>query len=189
MKVRARWGDSATASVELAKAMKDGAKLGGIFKAEIFDAQGNFVSETEGENIVTNQGLDHILNVILHETTAKATWYCCLVESDTAAAAGMTYAVPVYTESTAYDEETRPAYVEAAASSQSITNSANKAVFTISATKTIYGASLVSFATKGNTAESGAVLLCYAKFGASQAVQDDYVVNLTYTLSAADDGV
>jgi hypothetical protein len=104
----------------------------------------------------------------------------------------MTYATPTYTESTAYDELTRPAYNEAAASSQSITNSANKAVFTISGTKTMYGASIVgggtAASTKGDTA-GGGTLFCYAKFDNARAVYDNDVLNLTYTISAADDGV
>ena len=102
----------------------------------------------------------------------------------------MTYASPSYTETTSYDEGTRPAYNEAAASSQSTTNSANKAVFTISATKTMYGASLVGGGTnptgKGDTT-SGGTLLCYGKFGTSRAVIDSDVVNFTYTVTSADD--
>lgn len=166
-------------------------KLGGRFVVECFRG-GVLLWKEDVHNLVTNQGLNHILDAVLHGSTQITTWYCCLIESDTNAAAGMTYAVPVYTESTAYDEATRPAYVEAAASSQSITNSANKAVFTISGTKTMYGASLVGGGTGGNTkgdAAGGGTLLCYAKFGSSRSVVDDDVINLTYTLSAADDGV
>jgi len=180
-------------------------KFRGVFNVECWrwhdehgnrfrDARGRFERRLmwteEVHNIVTNEGLDHILNVVLHGATQITTWYCTLVESDTAPAAGMTYATPVYTESTAYDEATRPEYEEAAASSQSITNSANKATFTISDTKTMYGASLVGGGTdptvKGNTA-GGGTLLCYAKFASSRSVVDDDVLNLTYTISAADD--
>ena len=166
--------------------MKERGKFSGVFTMECI-RDGKKIWEETFHNIVTNEGLDKILDSVLHND-ASATWYCCLIESDTSAAAGMTYAVPVYTESTAYDEATRPEYEEAAASSQSITNSANKATFTISDTKTIYGASLVDHSVKGNTAESGKVLLCYAKLSSSRAVVDDDVVNLTYTISAADDG-
>ena len=172
--------------------MKSKAKLKGIFEVECFDKYGNLKWKERVSNIITNEGLDAILDIMIHGATQIATWFCTLVETDTAPAAGMTYAVPVYTESTAYDEATRPEYVEAAASSQSITNSANKAVFTIDATKTMYGASLVGGGSapseKGNTA-GGGTLLCYAKFAASRSVVDNDVINLTYTLSAADDGV
>jgi len=142
-------------------------------------------------NVVTNEGLDHILDVEFHAATQLTTWYCLLFETDTTPGSGTTYATPVFTECTAYDEANRPEYEEAAASSQSITNSANKATFTISDTKTIYGAALVAGGTdantKGNTA-GGGTMFCAAKFGSSRSVVDDDVINLTYTVSAADDG-
>ena len=146
----------------------------------------------EGHNIVTDEGLDALLDIMFHGTTQITTWYCLLFESDTTPDGGETYAVPVFTESTAYDEATRPAYVEAAASSQAITNSANKAVFMISASKTMYGAALVGGGSTPNTkgdAAGGGTLFCAAKFTSSRAVVDDDVINLTYTISAADDGV
>jgi len=142
-------------------------------------------------NIVTDEGLDHALDVYYHGKAIINPWYCCMSESDTAAAAGMTYAVPVYTETEAYDEATRPIYNEAAAAGQSITNSANKAVFTIDAAKTLYGASLVGGSDVKSDVTNAAthVLSCYAKFGSSRDVVDDDVVNLTYTVTAADDGI
>lgn len=146
----------------------------------------------ESHNIVTNEGLDALLDIMFHADTQITTWYCVLVETDTSPAAGMTYATPTYTESEAYDEATRPAYTEAAASSQSITNSANKAVFTISGTKTMYGAAIVGGGSAPTTkadAAGGGTLFCYSKFTSSRSVVDDDVINLTYTLSAADDGV
>jgi hypothetical protein len=141
-------------------------------------------------NIWTNEGIDRILNTFYHGATQIATWYCGLVETDTAPAAAMNYDVPVFTESTSYDQATRPEYVEAASVAQSTTNSASKAAFTISATKTFYGAALFSISTKGNHA-AGAdnVLSNYARFAASRAAVDDDTVNLTYTITCADDGV
>jgi hypothetical protein len=173
------------------KSQRSGAKFKGIFQIECRDKNGNLKWIEDICNLVTNEGLDAILDIMLHGSTQITPWYCLLVESDTAPAAGMTYATPTFTESTAYDEATRPEYEEAAASSQSITNSANKATFTINATKTMYGAAIVGGGsapnTKGNTA-GGGTLFCYAKFSSSRSVVDDDVINLTYTLSAADDG-
>jgi hypothetical protein len=176
---------------------QDGVKFRGRFEVECLrwvvengKRVRKLVWREDVHNILTDEGLNRILDVVLHATTQNTTWYCCLVETDTTPAANQTYDVPVYTESTAYDEATRPEYNEAAASSKSTTNSANKAVFTINATKTMYGASLVSLNTKGDhTAGANNVLLCYAKFSSSRSVVDDDVINLTYTLTAADDGV
>ena len=176
------------------KKMQDGARLGGRFQVECYRPDGSLAWTEDVHNVVTDEGLAHLLDAVLHGSTQITAWYCTLVESNTTPVANLTYATPSYTECTAYDEETRPAYTEAAATGDppTTTNSANKAVFTISDSKTLYGASIVgggtSATTKGDTA-GGGTLLCYAKFGASQAVQDNYVVNLTYSLSADDDEV
>ena len=168
------------------------AGVGGVFIIECYDRFGNFKWIEKTHNIVTNQGLDFLLNVLLHRSTQIDPWYCVLVETNTTATSAMTYAAPVYTETTAYSEVTRPEYAEAAASSQSITNSASKAAFTMNATKTLYGASLVGGGTdptvKGNIL-GGGTLLCYAKFGASRVAESADIVYLTYTFSAADNGL
>jgi len=102
-----------------------------------------------------------------------------------------TYAAPGYTETSNYTEATRQAYVEAAASSQSITNSANKATISPNASETVYGCGLVgggsAATTKADTA-GGGTLLCAVKFGTARAVADGDTLQITYTISAADDG-
>lgn len=154
--------------------------------------KGQLLSAERVHNIVTNEGLDAFLNIMFHAATQLTTWYVLIFESDTAPAAGTTYATPVFTESTAYDEATRPEFEEAAASGQSMDNSANKADFTMNATKTIYGAALVGGGTdadtKGDAAGEG-TMYCAAKFSASKAVEDDDILHVTVTLTAADDGV
>jgi hypothetical protein len=189
MKVKAGFSDKAVAQLLASPGLRSNLKIGGRFQVECY-RKGKLVWKEDVHNIWTDEGLNRILDVFFHGTTQTATWYCGLVETDTAPAAGMTYDVPVFTESTSYDEGTRPAYVEAAASGKSTTNSASKAVFTISATKTMYGAALFSIDTKGDHAASANnVLACYAKFSAGRSVLDDDVVNLTYTVTSADDGV
>jgi hypothetical protein len=186
-------------------ATKSGVTLRGEFIAECFrwfDKDGKRCEGALGRferrlmwtekfcNIVTTEGLNRILDVMFHGTTQTASWYCGLIETDTAPAAGMNYDVPVFTESTSYDEATRPVYDEAAAAAGSTTNSASKAVFTINATKTMYGAALFSINTKGDhTGGANNVLYCYAKFTTSRAVLDDDIINLTYTVTSADDAV
>lgn len=168
---------------------KTGIQLRGKFIAECY-RKGKLIWREETRNIVTTEGLNRILDVMFHATTQTPTWYCGLVESNTTPTAAMNYDVPVFTESTAYDEATRPAYVEAAASGGSMTNSASPAVFTISATKTMYGAALFSIDTKGDhTPGANNVLYCYALFASSRSVVDNDTINLTYTITSADDGV
>ncbi len=168
---------------------KAGFKLKGELVAECYRGS-KLLWVDKTHNLVTTEGLNRILNVMFGGTTQTATWYVGLVETDTAPAAAMNYDVPVFTESTSYDEATRPAYTESASTAGSITNSASKAAFTISATKTMYGAALFSINTKGDhTSGANNVLYCYAKFSASRAVVDDDVINVTYTITSADDGV
>jgi len=164
-------------------------RLGGLFHVECRDRHGTLKWIEDAKNIMTDEGLNSVLDVMLHAATQLTTWYVAIFEDNHTPAAGDTYAVPGYTESTAYDEATRPEYEEAAASGKSITNSANKATFTINATKTIYGAALVGGGTdadtKGNTA-GGGTLLCSAAFDSSKSVEDDDTLEVTYTLTAAD---
>jgi hypothetical protein len=191
MKQRMRCGDKASINVLARPQLSSGSKFGGKFHVECHDKDGNLKWVEDAHNIVTNEGLDAILDIMFHGSTQITTWYCLLFETDTTPAAGTTYATPVFTECEAYDEATRPEYEEAAASSQSTTNSANKAEFTMNASKTLYGAAIVGGGTHGNTkgdAAGGGTLFCAAKFGSSRSVVDDDVVQLTYTIGAADDG-
>ena len=163
----------------------------GKFIATCFDKNGNFKWRTDTENIVVNEGLDANLNIMFHDATKIATWYLLLFEDNVTPLATHTYAVPGFTETVAYDEGTRPAYNEAAASGQSMTNAANKGVFTFNATKNIYGAALVGGGTdddtKGDKA-GGGTLWCAAKFASVKAVDDDDIIELIYVLTSADDG-
>lgn len=177
--------------VNLPSGLRAGGKFKGVFDIEVKDKLGNLISKSRAENILTAEGLNSVLNVILHAATQLTTWYCLIFETNTTPADGTTYATPVFTEWAAYDEATRPEYVEAESSAKSTTNSASKAVFTANATKTLYGAALVaggSAATTKSDAAGGGTMLCAGKFVASQPVIDDNVVNLTYTITAADAG-
>ncbi len=171
--------------------MRAGAFVGGMWEVVCRRPDGTIKWTERVHNLITNEGLDHILDVVLHAATQITDWYVAIFEDDHTPASSDTYATPGYTECTAYDEAARQEYEEAAASSQSITNSANKATFTMSATKTIYGAALVGGgtdgSTKGNTA-GGGTLLCAAQFSSSRGVEDDDTLEVTYTVSAADDG-
>jgi hypothetical protein len=140
------------------------------------------------KNLVVNEGLDAILNIMFHGSTQITTWYIALFESDSAPAEGNTYASPGVTETTAYDESTRPAFNEAAASSASITNSANKATFTFNDTKTIYGGMLVGggtgATTKGNT-DGGGTTFCQSRLDTAKSVSSEDVLSVTVTIESS----
>lgn len=145
-------------------------------------------------NIVTNQGLNALLGIMLHADTQITTWYVALSKTNTTPLSTHTYASPGFTEvtTTNVDEATRQAWVEAAAASQSITNSASPAVYIGDDTFTAYGCALVgggsAATTIGDTA-GGGTMYCSALFGTSKSMALDVQLQITYTLTAADDGV
>lgn len=158
--------------------------LGGVFTHDVL-RDGALLGEQSDHNIVVNEGLDHILSAVFNAGTQITSWYVGLYEGNYTPIATDTAAniASNATETTAYDETTRPAWTESAPSSQQITNSASKATFTMNATKTIYGAFLVSSNTKSGTAGT---LMSASKFAASRDVVAVDQLLMTYTISAAD---
>lgn len=158
-------------------------KVGGRFVIEHVRG-GEVIDREDITNLVTNEGLDHLLNTVFHGGTQIASWYLGLFEGNYTPIATVTGATIAQssTECVAYDEASRQEYNEAAASAQSITNSANRAVFTMNATKTIYGAFLASNSTKGSTSGT---LFSAARFASPKSVVDDDQLLLTYTFNAS----
>lgn len=161
----------------------NGIRVGGVFQGQHI-RNGEVIDQWEDHNLVTNEGLNSLLDIYFHGSTQITTWYLGVFEGNYTPVAGVTAATitSASTECTAYDEATRQAFDEAAASSQSITNSASKATFTFNATKTIYGAFLVSTSTKSGTTGT---LFSAARFSSSKAVVDDDQLLLTYTFTAS----
>jgi hypothetical protein len=161
---------------------EDCVKMKGFFEFECFDKFGNLKWRDKGFNDVVNEGLDHILDVVLHGDTPTSPWYVGLTDGTPTVAAADTMASHAgWTEVTDYSGN-RQEYVEAAASGQSITNSASKASFSITGTATVGGAFLTADATG-----TAGVLLCAVAFtGGDKSVANGDTLQVTYTLSAAD---
>lgn len=157
--------------------------VGGKFQGTIIRA-GEVVEEFEDHNLVVNEGLNSLLNIMFNGATQITTWYLGVFEGNYTPVATVTAATitSASTESTAYTSGTRPEYVEAAASSQSITNSASRASFVFNASKTIYGAFLGSSSTKSSTTGT---LFSVARFGSAKAVESGDELLLTYTFTAS----
>lgn len=157
-------------------------KIGGVFTVDCYGPGGNLKWTDTAKNLVTNVGLNHILDVVLHGSTQVTTWYVGLKNTGTPVAADTSASHASWTENTNYTGN-RQEYVEAAASSQSVTNSANKASFSITAdSQTIAGAFLDS----ASTGTSG-TLLCVADFtGGNKSCDNGDTLEVTYTISAAD---
>jgi hypothetical protein len=168
-------------------------RMGGRFRIEhrrlvdtdVFDRPvWDTLDVEEIDNLVVNQGLNHILGVEFNGATQITQWYLGLfqgnytpVPTDTAATLPGNA-----TEASSYTSPTRPLWQGAAPSGQSITNSANPAVFTFNASDTIYGAFLGSSSTIGGT---GGTLFAAAQFSALKAVANADQLLVTYTFNAA----
>jgi len=164
------------------------AKFGGVFNIECYDKNGKLKWADEANNIVVNVGLQHILDTVFSGGTPVTTWYIGLTASSPSPASGDTMSSHSgWSEFTAYDEATRQEYVEVR-SSQQLSNTASKATFTISTdSSSIGGAFITSSNTKSGTSGT---LMCAAAFsGGNKSADDDDILQVTYTFSAADDGV
>ena len=142
--------------------------------AGVFDVEhrrgGDLIGRDISPNLVVTEGLNSILSVVLAGGTQINPWYLSPFEGNYTPVAGLTAATftAAATECTAYDEAARVAYVEAAPSGGVITNAASRAEFTFNATKTIYGAFIVSSSVKaGNTG----VLLSIARFNTAKTME------------------
>jgi len=158
--------------------------IGAFLDMKHFDPLDAWVSQ----NIVTLQGKNALNDIMFHGATQITTWYVLIFNTNTTCVNTMTYAVPVFTESTDYTEAVRQTYVEAASSSQITTNTASRAVFTMNGTTTIYGCGLVGGGTdptvKGNTA-GGGTLYSASKFDAAKSVVATNVLSVGISITQA----
>lgn len=153
----------------------------GVFDVE-HRRKGDLIARVAGSNIIPTEGLNHILNTILHGGTQVTTWYVALFEGNVTPGASLTAATytATTTECTAYDETTRVEYAEGAASGGVLDNASNRAIFTMNATKTVYGGALLSASAKSSTSGT---LLAAARFSTSRSVVDDDELSVRYTLT------
>jgi len=167
------------------KMNRSGVRFGGHFVVECIKPDGRMHWREEMDNLVVNVGLQHILNTVFSGSAQTTTWYVGLCSSSPTIASTNTMASHAgWTEKTSYDEATRQAYTEVR-TNQSLSNTAAKAAFTISATSVIGGAFLTSLNTKGGTTGT---LMCAAAFtGGNKSADDNDTIQVTYTFTAGDD--
>ena len=163
----------------------DLARLIGRWKITCKDRFGRIKWIDYIENLVTNVGLDYLLDSALSGGTPITSWFVGLTDGTPTVAAGDTSASHAgWTEVTAYDEATRVAWSDGGVSSQSVSNSGSPAQFTISANgTTIGGAFLISVSTKGG---STGTLYAVGAFSAGDKLLDDNdTLDVTATFTAA----
>jgi len=153
-------------------------------------ADGNVIDEETIDNIVVNEGKDYILNAAINgSATVISAWYFAPWGAAHTPAATDTYAIPGYTEETAYTvsgSAVRGEWAVGASSGQSVTNAVATTI-TATAAITLYGIGVVgggtAASTQGDTA-GGGILLSNAAFAASKTLAIDETLDITYTLSA-----
>lgn len=194
MKQIVGFGDSASAVVTKAcreeASMKSncGARFGGTFHVICRRPDGSIRWEDDAKNLVVKAGLNKILDDLFTGATQVNPWYV-----------GLTAATPVpdaedtmgshggWTLFTNFDEATRQTYADVR-TNQAVSNTLSPAVFNISTNgSSIGGAFLTS--DNGKSGTTGTLLCCAAFSGGNKAADDGDTLQVTYTFSAADDGV
>jgi hypothetical protein len=152
--------------------------LTNIWSVTCLDKDGNIKWSETKKNLITTEGLNHILDTQFHAGTAVTTWYIGLKGTGTPAAADTLASHSTWTEVSDYSG-TRKEWTEGAASAGSMTN-ASSVDFSVTGTATVAGAFLGS-ATSGSTG----TLYGVVDFASSRAVISGDTLQVTVTVTAA----
>lgn len=158
------------------------------FHVECYDEFGNFKWKETIKNLVTTEGLNHVLDVTFASGTQNANWYVGLKYIGTPDAGDTGVELPGTTmnwdEYGEYDEATRPALSLGAISGGTVNNSGTPATFTIeSPANAVYGVFVVDANTIG-TNSNAQVLYGVGDFATQKAVDTNDTLNVTVTLTA-----
>lgn len=175
--------------------IKHDVSLGGVFKVEHYDKDGNLKGIYNIKNGVTRQGRDYMLDAAFSGGTPITAWYIGLIngdgsfanvdEDDTYAVHNGTGGTGTWTElHSIYSETTRPAWSESGPSNQSLTNN-SPVTFTITAGGTVRGIFICSNNTKGDLAASGAKLWSTSLFTSPVTVSNGDSLKITYTINTS----
>ena len=169
--------------------------MGTLYEVECIDKFGKLKWIEKVHNLVVNEGLNDVLNTFFKGITYTAEFYVGLIldESATVLAAGDTAAqnggTNGWTETAAYTEVIREVLTLGTVAAQSVSNTANKASFSINATITIHGAFLIRDAGESAGAETksgtNGSLFGEAAFSSPRAAASGDTLNVTVTLTAA----
>lgn len=157
--------------------IKSGFKFKNPVHVECVDAEGNVKWIEDGFNIMTDDGLNDILDVYFSDGTQDTTHYVGLLTASVVAGDTLATGLDEFSDYTG-DRQT---WVEGGVSSKSISNSGNAASFDITGSGTVVGA----FITNVSSGTSG-VLVCGVDFSAPRSVASGDILNVTYTLTIAD---
>ena len=154
--------------------------LGFQYDCEIKTPDGEIIRFTE-HNLLPQVAINHIAGLIRGSggATPISSWYMFLFEGNYVPTSSVTAAdLPgVVGECSAYSDVGRPVWDNVYDGINIIDNLANKAVFTMTAAKRIYGAGIISNSTKGGNTGT---LLSIARFGTAK----DLDIGTQFSLAA-----
>ena len=190
---KAKLGDAAQSALVANSANSENLLAMGKFLFECYDKDGNLKWVDEMENLVVNVGLQYMAGTSLDGATARiTTWFIGLTgpaSSTSVQASDTMLSHNGWVEATPYSNATRPAATFAAATTANpsvVTNTANKASFSINATATVGGAFLVGGAVnvadqKGGT--QGTLFSAKTFTGGDRSVVNGDTLQVTYQFS------
>ena len=180
--------DKFNAGVVSRKEEKSGVAFGGHYDIVCRDSEGNIKWTEEIDNLVVDEGLNHILEVVFASGTQDTTWFVGLLAATPVPLPAWVAASLAAVDFVDYDEATLPAFVPGAVASESVDNSASKASFAINQdTSTIGGAFLIGTSAKATPA--GVLYSAGAFTGGNKSADSGDTLEVTATFTSADDGV
>ena len=156
--------------------------LKNIWEVVCLDSDGNEKWREINKNLVTTEGLNHVLSSTLDGGTQITTWYVGLKGTGSAAAGDTMSSHSGWSEVTDYSQSVRQTLTLGTAAAGSIDNSASKASYSINATATVAGAFITSDSAKSGTTGT---LYGVVDFASSRSVISGDTLEVTVTLTAA----
>ncbi len=138
------------------------------------------------QNLVVNEGLDHLLDVTLSGGSQDTSWFVGLLAASPSPLASWTATEIASNDFVAYDESTLQAWTDGGVSSQSVSNSGSPATFTCSTNgSSIGGAFLIG--TNAKATPAGTLYAAGAFSGGNKSLDDGDTLDVTasFTMAAA----
>lgn len=147
----------------LSNSKGEACRLGFVYEAELIGPDGSTIASSRDGNIVPQVGIDHLVALLRGTGALISNWYVGVYEGNFVPTSGTTSAdLPGGAqESQAYSEAARPEWDETYDGVSVVSSLGNRADFSFTADKRLYGAFLCSSSIKGG--DSG-TLLSIARF-------------------------
>ncbi len=115
-----------------------------IWTFDCYDSDGNIKWSETNKNLVTNEGLSHIMSTVFESGTQIPTWYTGLKGSGSASQSDTMASHPNWSEDDIYNQTSRQELILGEAVDGVISNEDSHAIFSINTSATLYGAFVTS---------------------------------------------